>query len=178
MTDTEKKKTVYNITVFADNFQFQLQDQVEDCEYPEHWNDGLLTQLYVVGEKLVGIGTVRDLDIDLRLEIFEEPMTEKELFAKIDLSEYDHAVQCNIDIPSGKLLVTGCTTDYEEAAKITLPPGRYGMRILWKDLDSSDDLGFEGEDEYMVQLWPNTEFEERILKNWSQIAFHLNPYNN
>src|SRR5579883_3159818 len=146
------KKIVYDLHIFADNFQFQLQDQIEDCDYPEYWNDALLTQLFVSGNRIVGVGTARDLDVDLTLEIYSEPMEEQKVDEEIDLSHCDHAAQCNLELPSKKLLITGCTTDYEETIKLDLPAQQYGLRIFWHKLDSIDELGFEGEDHYLIQL--------------------------
>lgn len=175
---TEVSKTVHQVSVFADNFQFQLQDQVEDCDYPENWNDALLTQLYVCGNRIIGIGTVRDLDVDVTLEVYDEKMDDKELDVDPDVSDFDHVVQCNLEIPSGKLLITGCTSDYEEALKLTLPARQYGVRIFWSNLDSTDELGFEGEDKYLIQFWPDTYFEERIFRVWRNLAYQLNSQNN
>lgn len=174
----EVSKSVHHVSVFADNFQFQLQDQVEDCEYPEVWNDALLTQLFVFGPSIVGISTVRDQDVSVILEVYDKPMDEKDLRTEPDLSDYDHAAQCNLDLPSGKLLITGCTSDYEDALKLNLPFHHYGVRIFWSNLDSPDELGFEGDDEYLIQLWPNTQFEEQIMKVWKNLAYQLNPDNN
>lgn len=173
-----EKKTVHQIELFADNFQIQIQEQVDDCDYPEDWNDSLLTQLYVAGVNILAIGTVRDLDVDLTVEIYQEAMDEKERLTDPDMEEYDHVVQCNINIPSGKLLITGCSTDYEETTKLNLKPGQYGARIFWSGLDSTDDMGFEGDDRYLIKLYPETYFEERILKAWRQLAYQLNPQNN
>ncbi len=174
----EPGKTVHQISVFADNFQFQLQDQVEDCDYPEHWNDALLMQLYVCGHKIVGIGTVRDQDIDLCLEVYDQKMPDEDLEKEPELADYDHAAQCNIEIPSGKLLITGCTSDYEDAIKLALPAKHYGVRMFWANLDSTDELGFEGDDRYLIQLWPDTFFEEGVIKLWRQLAYQFNAQNN
>lgn len=178
MSNKEKKKAVHQLSIFADSFQFQLQDQLEDCDYPEHWNDALLTQLYVIGHRILGIGTVRDLDVDLTLEIFAEKMDDRETSSEPDVGQFDHAVQCTLEIDSGKLLITGCSTDYEETIKLEVKPGQYGVRIFWSNLDSTDELGFEGEDHYLIQLWPDTVLEERIIKSWRNLAFQMNPHNN
>jgi hypothetical protein len=174
----QQEKTTHIISVFADNFQFYLQDQVDDCDYPEDWNDSLLTRLFACGEKVVGIGTVRDLDCEITLEVFANPMDEKQQQDEPDLSDYDHVAQCNIEIPSGKLMIGGCTTDYEETTKLDLAPGHYGVRIFWSNLDKTDTLGFEGDDQYMIQLFPETYFDEVIFKFWRQLALQLNTQNN
>ncbi|MBX9689399.1 MAG: hypothetical protein K2X27_22000 [Candidatus Obscuribacterales bacterium] len=177
MADAPDKIT-HSIMVFAENFQFQLQDQIEDCDYPEDWNDSLLSQLYVGGRGIVGIGTVRDLDIELTLEVYAAPMDEKDMNEDPEVGEFDHVVQCNIEVPSGKLLVTGSTTEYDDTYKLEIPAGQYGMRIFWSGLDTLDELGFEGDDKYLIQLYPETPFEERIIKTWRQLALQLNPQNN
>jgi hypothetical protein len=171
-------KTVHELIVFADNFQIQIQDLKEESDFPESWNDALLTQLYVVGDSVLGLGTVRDLDVELTIEVNSDRMDDKEIYTDPDCSDYDHVVQCNIEVPSGELLISGCTESFDEASKITVPPGSYGLRIFWSNLDSTDDLGFEGDDHYKIEMWPNTYFEERIIKVWRQIAFQMNPQNN
>lgn len=170
-------KIVHELIVFADNFQVQIQDQKEECDFPESWNDSLLTQLYVAGDRVLGIGTVRDLDVELTIEVNSDRMDDKDIYEDPDCSDYDHVVQCNIDFPSGELLISG-SSEIDEASKIIIPPGTYGLRIFWSNLDSTDELGFEGDDHYKIELWPNTYFEERILKMWRQIAFQINPQNN
>lgn len=173
-----KAKNVYEISVFADNFQFQIQDQVEDCEYPVFWNDALLTQLYICGHRIIGIGTVRDLDVDVVIEVYQDSLDEDEANALPELSDFDHAVQCNIELPSGKMLVTGCSTGYDETTKLELPARFYGVRIFWSGLERTDELGFEGDDRYLIQLFPDTNFQERVLKSWRQLGYQLNPDNN
>lgn len=174
----QPEKTVHHITIFADNFQFMLQDLLEDCEFPEDWNDSLLTRLFSCGNKIIGIGTVRDLDCDLTLEVYADRMDERLQQQDPEMNQYDHVAQCNIEIPSGKLLVTGCTTNLEDCTKIEVIPGQYGVRIFWSNLSNTDALGFEGDDTYLVQLWPDTHFDEAILKFWRQLALQLNPQNN
>lgn len=174
----DENRIVHKLELFADNFQFQVQDQIEECEYPEDWNDKLLSYLYACGERVVGIGTVRDLDVEITIEIYHAPMDEKDMEKEPELSQYDHAVQCNIEIPSGKLMIAGCTMDYDDAVKIEIPPGQYGVRIFWTDLDSTDELGFEGEDKYLLKLYPETYFEEGVLKSWRHLGIQLNAENN
>lgn len=171
-------KTVHELIVFADNFQFQVQDKKEDCDFPESWNDQLLTQLFVIGDRILGVGTVRDLDVEVTIEVYSEPMDEKMLITDPDCADYDHVAQCNIDIPSGELLVSGCTESFDQSNTIKLPAGQYGVRLYWSNLDSTDEIGFEGDDHYRIELWPDTYLEERIIKMWKNIAFQMNPQNN
>jgi hypothetical protein len=171
-------KIVHELIVFADNFQVHLQDQKEEADFPESWNDLLLTQLYVAGERVLGIGTVRDLDVEMTIEVNSDRMDDKDIYTDPDCSDYDHVAQCNIDLPSGEILISGCTESFDEAHRISVPPGTYGVRMYWSNLDSTDDLGFEGDDHYKLEFWPNTYFEERIIKMWRHLAYQINSQNN
>ena len=88
-----------------------------------------------------------------------------------DLDGWDQVVQCNISIPSGKILVAGPTEDVQFAKRLEVRPGNYGMRIFWGGLDTVDELGFEGDDRYKIMMWPKTEFEERVIKSWRELAY-------
>jgi hypothetical protein len=177
MAESEQK-TVYQLGVFADNFQFHLQDRGNESEFPEDWNDSLLQRLFACGKAVVGVGTVRDLDCEITLEVYEEGLDEKERDEEPQLAPYDHVAQCNIELPSGQLLIGGCTTPFEETTKIDLPAGHYGVRIFWSNLESTDALGFEGDDHYLLRLYPDTAFDEIILKFWRQLALQLASQNN
>lgn len=164
---------VHQINVFADTFQFHIQDIADECLYPETWNDDLALQLFVIGDKILGVGTVRDHDVDVTIEIFDTPMDSGDVDKEPDLDDWDQVIQCNINVPTGKILVTGATEDPELAKRLEIRPGHYGVRIFWGGLDTVDELGFEGDDYYKIMMWPNTEFEERVIKPWKELAFRL-----
>lgn len=161
----------HTITVFADNFQFHLQDKKYECEYPESWNEEIMNGLFVAGTGIIGIGTVRDLDVEVAIEVHSAPLEEKQKEQLPDLSEWDHAVQCTLDLPSGQLMISGPTGDSDEAVVLELAPGHYGVRIFWGNLEDVDDVGFEGEDLYKIVMWPATELETRILKRWRSLVY-------
>lgn len=159
------------VTVFADNFQFHLQDKKAECEYPESWNEEIMNALFVAGRGVVGIGTVRDLDVDVDVQVNDKPLEEREKENIPDLSQWDHAVQCTLELPSGELLITGPTAPPEEAAIFQLKPGNYGVRIFWSNLDEVEAIGFEGEDTYKIEMWPDTELDTRVLKRWRSLVY-------
>ncbi|MBY0357140.1 MAG: hypothetical protein K2W82_03990 [Candidatus Obscuribacterales bacterium] len=160
---------VHQVTVFADNFQFHIQDATAEGEYPETLNDDLITSFLALGDKVVAIGTVRDLDVEVTIEIFDEPLDQEDIEEEPDTDGFDQVAQCNIDLPSGRFFVAGPVEDIEHAKKIEVKPGSYGMRIFWKDLHSVDTVGFEGDDSYRIMMWPDTEFEPRLIKMWKNL---------
>jgi hypothetical protein len=168
MDQTEHK----TITIFADNFQFHLQDRRSECDYPESWNEEIMNGLFVAGQNVVGIGTVRDLDVEVEIVTHSLPMDDNDKDKLPDLVDWDHAVQCSIEVPSGQLLLAGPTADIDHSPVLQLKPGRWGLRIFWANLEVIDEVGFEGEDKYKVELWPNTDLETLILKRWRSLAYY------
>ncbi len=159
------------VAVFADNFQFLLQDRRTECEYPESWNEEMMNGLFVAGTRIVGIGTVRDMDVYVDIEINQNPLDEKQKEDIPDLTDWDHAAQCTLDLPSGQLMIAGPTAGPHDATVLDVAPGHYGVRIFWANLEDVDDAGFEGSDRYKVELWPNTELEALVLKRWQSLVY-------
>ena len=128
--------------------------------------------LFVAGDNVIGVGTVRDLDVEVSLQIMSTPMDGRDIDRlPDDIDQWDHIAQSTLNLPSGKLLIAGLTEDIERAATVDLEPGRYGVRVFWSNLDVVDEMGFEGDDSYKVILWPGTELETRILKHWRSLVY-------
>lgn len=103
----------------------------------------------------VVIGTARYDHVPVRLEIWSGlPVFEP-------LDAYDHVVEADIEIPSGKLAVTGATQLPEEVPPIPVPAGRHRLRVgylptarrpsMFSEADPGDHL------EYRVTMWPTVE---------------------
>lgn len=163
----------YTLNVFADNFQFLVLDKRAECNYPETWNDEILAHLFAMGDQVLGIGTVRDVDVQVEVVIHEQPLEELEVISEAEFSPWDHVVQAVIDVPSGTLMLHGLTQDMADAEYIELPAGRYGVRAFWQDLDDVDAVGFEGNDSYRLEFWPDTEFVPMVLKPWRTLQSQL-----
>ncbi|BEP64210.1 hypothetical protein GmRootV213_47640 [Variovorax sp. V213] len=122
--------------LFADYFQFYIQDESADGDLSDAWSDEAVEQLFAVRPGVVGIGTVRNMDVPVTVEVLE---TEK----AVDLSEWDHVV---------------------DAARIPVAPGTYRLRACYAGLDTLSDGGLQGSDRYHLQLWPAPAIEPVVLK--------------
>lgn len=74
------------------------------------------------------------------------------------LDAYDHVVEADVAIPSGKLAVTGATELPDEVEPVPLPAGRYRVRVGYIQTDERP-LRFSEEDpgdhlEYRITMWP------------------------
>lgn len=151
---------VYEFTLFAELHQFYIQDADVEEDIPAYWDANSRDALLMVGDRIIGVGTARELDVPVTVSIIaKEPEDE-------DLSQWDHVTECSLNLPSGKLVVTSPTETIYEANKIDVTPGNYAVRVYHADLDDVDHEGFEGGDFYRVVLWPSPPVEPRVLKQY------------
>jgi hypothetical protein len=153
---------VFEMTMFAEHYQFYAYDSGADPgELSIYWDDVSKEDMVLITDHILGIATVRHLDVPVQVELYpKEPSDEA-------LDEYDQVVQCSIKLPSGKLVVSGATEDMYAAQKFDVSPGTYGVRIYYGALEDVDSEGFEGEDFYKLSLWPVEEPPEAtVIKLW------------
>ena len=148
------------LQIFADYFQFYLQDEKASDTGEALWNGEEVEQMIALQDGLIGIMTARNMDVPLTIDILgAEPAT-------VELEEFDQVNECSIQILSGKMVVMGCTDYLPKAQRIELPNGWYRVRVGYKDLTQISKDGLEGEDSYWVQIWK--EEKERPLRIWKQ----------
>jgi len=145
------------LNLFADYFQFYLQDESAEGDLSDSWTDEATDRLLAVAPGTVGVGTVRNMEVPVRVDVLEgEP--------PLDAEAWDHMTECSIQIDSGRLVVAGCTDYFPEAVRIPLAPGTYAVRVSYGGLASLSADGLDGDDHYRVQLWPGVPTAARVLK--------------
>ena len=144
-------------SIFADYFQFYIQDEAADGDLSDAWSDEAVDRLFAVGPGVVGIGTVRNMDVPVTVEILDAEKA-------IDLAEWDHVVECTLATESTNLVNAGCTDYFPDAARIPVAPGTYRLRACYAGLATLSDDGLEGNDRYHLQLWPAPAIEPAVLK--------------
>jgi len=150
----------HRLTLFADYHQFYLQDESAPGDLASAWDEAATHRMLAVSAGVVGFGTVRNMQVPVTLEFLEaEPQT--------DLARFDHVVDGSVVIATGPLVVAGCTDYLPNAARFDLPPGTYRVRLSSAGLDSVSLNGLEGEDRYLVQMWPGPPLEPAVLKQHS-----------
>ena len=149
--------SVSELTLFADYFQFYLQDESADGNLSNSWTEEATARLLAVAPGVIGVGTVRNMDVPVAIEVLgKEPASDEAL--------WDHVVQCSIEVPSGKLVVAGCTDYLPEAIRIAVQPGTYVARIAYGALGSVSNNGLNGDDRYRVQLWIGASCPVAVIK--------------
>jgi hypothetical protein len=147
----------FNLSLFADYFQFYIQDEAATGDLSQAWNEEATDRLLALAPGTVGIGTVRNMDVPVTVDILEQEPDD-------DASEWDRVVEASLEVTSGRIVIAGCTDYFPDAMRIGVPPGTYRVRVSYGALDTLSEDGLSGDDRYRLQLWPATSTAVRILK--------------
>ncbi|MDP9900671.1 hypothetical protein [Variovorax ginsengisoli] len=148
----------FEYDVFADYFQFYLQDESAESNLGACWTDEAVERLLVVAPPgTIGIGTVRNMSVPVAVEVAGAQPDP-------DFESWDYVAECALEVPSGRIVIAGCTDYFPDAPRIDVEPGSYRVRISYGALDSVSEDGLEGRDHYRLQLWPAPSTGLRILK--------------
>ena len=150
---------LYAGELFADYFQIYLRDE-DHPDLPDDYTDESIARRLIAGPHAVIIHTARNMTVPVRVEWHEsrpEP----------DLEGFQHVAEAAILCRSGRLVLAGLS-DYEPSApRLGMTAGAIGVRVGFAGLDTLDETGLEGEDAYLLQLWPGVGVEgARVLKAW------------
>jgi len=143
--------------LFADYFQFYLQDERAKGDLSDAWTEQAVADLLALAPGTIGVGTVRNMEVPVQVEIAAA-------VPPIRLDGWDHAVECDIEVPSGRLVIAGCTDYFPDAARIPVEPGHYRARIRYGGFDTLSEDGLQGDDRYDIVLWKAPPGQPRVLK--------------
>lgn len=150
-------KKSYSYTLFADYFQFYLEDVSWDTDWSDIWTPERTDNLLATDQGVICIGTVRNMEAPVVVEVLDDEPTENP-------DNWDHITECSIEIKSGEMAIAGCTDYPPEAARINIEPGTYRARIFYGKLDSLSEDGLEGDDHYKVVLWPGERVDAKVIR--------------
>ena len=139
--------TIFDGELFADYHQVYLCDAVDPPRLPDEWPDHRLRQRVNLADRALVVSTARNMDVPLQVELHVARPTP-------ELALADHAVECSLRVPSGKLVIAGLTDDIKTAARIAVPAGDLRALVLFAGLGTLSEDGLAGDDRYTVHLWP------------------------
>ena len=151
----------FDLVVFADYHQFYIWDGGMTPRAPDYSDDDV-ERMVKVAPNVVVIMPVRNMDVPVQLRLHNaEP--------RVDLAGWDHVVECSLGLPTGRLQVYECTG----SAKLdtSVEPGTYCVRAMYSGLDTLSVDGLEGDDRYVVELWPGEQRAVETIKRWSRSSW-------
>lgn len=119
----------YDLELFADYYQFYLQDELADGDLSDSWTKEATDRMLAIAPGVIGIGTARNMDVAVAIEVLNDEPTP-------DFERFDHVVECAMSVKSTSIVAAGCTDYFPDALRIELPPGTYRARVSYANLDS------------------------------------------
>jgi len=87
----------YQYHLFADYFQFYVEDENPKDTTEHIWDDKRTTEIgLALGKGIIAVGTERNFTVPVSLEIHDSKPAD-------DFSMWDRVNECSIDVPSGTL---------------------------------------------------------------------------
>lgn len=148
--------------LFADYFQIYLRDTAFP-ELPDDYSDEAIARRLTPGDHGVILHTSRNMMVPVLVVWHEtEPSA--------DPDQFQHVVEASFEANSGELIIAGMTDAEATAARLSVPTGMIGLRANLSGLDTISEDGLEGEDQYLVQLWPARQaIGLKVLKMWEEV---------
>ncbi|MCE4224646.1 hypothetical protein HCU64_12855 [Methylobacterium sp. C25] len=132
--------------LFADYFQIYLHDE-DHPELPDDYTDESIARRLMAGPHGLILHTARNMTVPVCVE-WHARRPEPELDA------FQHVAEAGIACPTGRLVLAGLTDDVATAPRLAVRPGPIAARASFAGLDTLDESGLEGDDRYLLQLWP------------------------
>lgn len=148
----------YDLELFADYHQFYLQDEKAKGDLSEAWTEKATADHLAIAPGTIGVGTLRNVTVPVLIEVLASEPEE-------DLDRWDQVCECSIEIPSGRLVVAGCTDYFPDATRISVAPGVYRARIYYAGLGTMRSA-LDADDHYRVVLWKAPPIQPRVLKRF------------
>lgn len=141
--------------VFADYHQFYLWDRGMTAEAPIDYTDEDVRRRIKTGPHVVVILPERNMTVAVEVEVHDTD-------PGFDPAAWDHVAEASLHLPTGQLQVHECTGG--PVAEFTVPPGWYRVRSLGGGFATVS--GLDGNDHYLVVLWPAPPGDVRVVKQW------------
>ena len=150
----------HEFKIMADYFQFYLADDATAPAIAEGVTDADVQARLKVAPHIVVVYPARNMPVPVAVEFHEgEPVT--------DAAAWDHIAECGLEIPSGRVVIAGCTDYLPDCARLETAPGTYRARVHFGGLGKLSADGLEGDDHYLIALWPGPSIDLKVTKRYA-----------
>ncbi len=160
-TGTRMVQVLFAGELFADYHQVCLHDE-DHPKLPDDYTDETIARRLMAGPYGAIVHTARNMTVPVRVEWHRAR-------ADPDLAASQHIAEADFACPSGRLVLAGLTDYAPTAPRLAVRAGPLGVRACFAGLDTLDATGLDGDDRYLVQLWPADApagSGMRVLKAW------------
>lgn len=146
-------------TLFADYFQFYLWDAGMSPEAPVDYTDADTRRRIKTGPHVVVVSPERNATVPVVIEVHDAD-------PGFNAEDWDHVAEASLHLPTGRLQVHECTGG--AVADFTVEPGWYRVRSHHGGFNTIGEFGADGNDHYLVAVWPAPPSEVAVVKQWQQ----------
>ncbi|WP_030971833.1 hypothetical protein [Streptomyces sp. NRRL S-1824] len=153
-------------TLLADYFQIHVADAEIDWDLSDAWTPQAVADHLAVAHGPLGIGTVVNVNVRVTVEALS-------MEARDDSAEFDHVVEASLQVPSGQLVVLGCTDYFPDADRFEVPAGWTRLRVSRSNLGPVTEVDVDSDESperVRIQVWPAPEAEPKVIKRWMQFT--------
>ena len=152
-------RVLFEGELLADYHQLYVADVLDGLdELPQDWNDEILARRVNLAPGVIVVSTARNMTVPFRVELHGSQPA-------IDFDAVDHAVECGI-VTSGEIVIAGLTDYAPDAARASVPPGALRALVVSTGLGTLSEDGLDGEDAYIMHLWPGAGEQVVVRKQW------------
>jgi hypothetical protein len=149
------------LRLFADHGQIHLLDESSSPAFEDAWTVQATDDRIAVAEGGLAIGTADTYDVTVTVERLPGPPAH-------DDEGVDHGTEASVSVPSGKLVIMGCTDSFPEAKRLDVGAGTYRVRV--------DHSGLAKRKERIaVHLWAAPMADPRVRKRWEPPPAKVRP---
>ena len=152
-------RILYQGDIFADYFQIYLRDEAHS-ELPDDYTEESIARRLMVGPHGIIVHTARNMSVPVCVEWHDNRPNP-------DLDAFQHVAEARFGCSTGQIILAGLTDDERTSPRLAVKAGTLGVRVNFSGLDTLSENGLEGNDRYLVQLWPDAKPESlHVLKAW------------
>ncbi|MEV4604885.1 hypothetical protein AB0K15_46990 [Amycolatopsis sp. NPDC049253] len=153
------------LKLFADYHQIHVFDEGSVTDLGEVWTEEAMADQLAVAGDAVAVGTMANVFVRVAVEVLDEAPAD-------DSTAFDHVVEGSVQVPSGRLVVMGCTDFEPDAARFAVPTGWLRLRVAKSNLGVASRLDIDSDEDpatmelVRVQVWPAAAAPLVVLKQW------------
>jgi hypothetical protein len=155
------------LRLFSDYHQIHILDSGSEVVPEDYWGraDTSVRDHLALAEDAVGINTGVNDYVTVSIDKTAGPPAE-------DKAAFDTVTECSLRAGSGELVVTSPTWGWEDADRVSVPPGWLRLRISLtrSPFDEFDEDDPDHRQHIRIQCWPAPLTGPVLIKGWDSVA--------
>ncbi|MDA1265227.1 MAG: hypothetical protein O2816_09140 [Planctomycetota bacterium] len=147
----------HDLTVMVDYQQFYLWDAGSSPQAPTDYDEVDCARMVKIAPHVLVVQPARNDKVPVSVEVHVAR-------PDLDLAGADHVVEATIDLATGALQVHECLGG--AVLELSVPSDVYLATVRFYGLGTLGEKGLDGEDRYVIDLWPSPPAPLRVVRQW------------